>query len=181
MHGSLCAPTSRQICMPRLMRHTAHCEPFLRHCAALRPPSHLSCQVTFNTLIDVHGKMGNWEEAVGVLNVMKQEVRGRRDCPPQLSRSGSAPYLAPRFISSPALCLAQRAVWPSDEVLASCPGCSTALECLASAGELPLPPLLPCHIHTYSPPGCPPPLSLRRACSPCCGRELPGGCGAVCV
>ncbi len=28
-----------------------------------------------NTLIDVHGKMGNWEEAVRVLDVMKQEVR----------------------------------------------------------------------------------------------------------
>lgn len=30
--------------------------------------------VTFNTLIDVHGKMGNWEEAVGVLDAMKREV-----------------------------------------------------------------------------------------------------------
>lgn len=29
--------------------------------------------VTYNTLIDVYGKMGSWEEAVNVLTVMKAE------------------------------------------------------------------------------------------------------------
>lgn len=29
--------------------------------------------VTFNTLIDVYGKMGSWEEAVNVLALMKSE------------------------------------------------------------------------------------------------------------
>ena len=31
--------------------------------------------VTFNTLIDVYGKMGQWEQAVKVLSIMKGEVR----------------------------------------------------------------------------------------------------------
>ena len=30
--------------------------------------------MTFNTLIDVHGKMGRWEQAVKVVGMMKQEV-----------------------------------------------------------------------------------------------------------
>ena len=30
--------------------------------------------VTFNTLIDVYGKMGQWEQAIKVLNLMKGEV-----------------------------------------------------------------------------------------------------------
>jgi pentatricopeptide repeat domain-containing protein 1 len=29
--------------------------------------------VTYNTLVDVYGKMGSWEEAVNVLAVMKSE------------------------------------------------------------------------------------------------------------
>jgi pentatricopeptide repeat protein len=31
--------------------------------------------VTFNTLIDVHGKLGQWDKAVGVLGMMREEVR----------------------------------------------------------------------------------------------------------
>ena len=30
--------------------------------------------VTYNTLIDVHGKMGRWEQALQVVGTMKQEV-----------------------------------------------------------------------------------------------------------
>jgi pentatricopeptide repeat domain-containing protein 1 len=30
--------------------------------------------VTFNTLIDVYGKSGQWEQALGVLEQMKREV-----------------------------------------------------------------------------------------------------------
>lgn len=32
--------------------------------------------VTYNTLIDVYGKSGQWEQALGVLEQMKREVRG---------------------------------------------------------------------------------------------------------
>ena len=32
-----------------------------------------SSQVTWNTLIDLYGKMGSWEEAVNVLSLMKGE------------------------------------------------------------------------------------------------------------
>jgi pentatricopeptide repeat domain-containing protein 1 len=31
--------------------------------------------VTYNTLVDVYGKTGQWEKAVGVLDDMRQEVR----------------------------------------------------------------------------------------------------------
>ena len=31
--------------------------------------------VTFNTLIDVYGKTGQWEEAVRVLDTLEQQVR----------------------------------------------------------------------------------------------------------
>ena len=31
--------------------------------------------VTYNTLIDVYGKMGQWEQAIKVLTLMKGEVR----------------------------------------------------------------------------------------------------------
>lgn len=30
--------------------------------------------VTFNTLVDVYGKLGQWEKAVQVIDVMKHEV-----------------------------------------------------------------------------------------------------------
>jgi len=33
--------------------------------------------VTYNTLVDVYGKMGNWEKAVDVLDLMKSEARPR--------------------------------------------------------------------------------------------------------
>ena len=33
--------------------------------------------VTYNTLVDVYGKMGQWELAVKVLSMMKSEVRHR--------------------------------------------------------------------------------------------------------
>lgn len=46
-------------------RLPARC-PYLLPCS---PPA----QVTFNTLIDVYGKMGSWEEAVNVLALMKSE------------------------------------------------------------------------------------------------------------
>ena len=32
--------------------------------------------VTFNTLIDVYGKTGQWEEAVRVLDTLEQQVCG---------------------------------------------------------------------------------------------------------
>jgi pentatricopeptide repeat domain-containing protein 1 len=32
--------------------------------------------VTYNTLVDVYGKRGAWEQAVGVLDNMAAEVRG---------------------------------------------------------------------------------------------------------
>jgi pentatricopeptide repeat domain-containing protein 1 len=31
--------------------------------------------VTYNTLIDVHGKLGQWERALGVIKLMRAEVR----------------------------------------------------------------------------------------------------------
>lgn len=34
--------------------------------------------VTYNTLVDVYGKMGNWERAIGVLDHMKGQARA---CP----------------------------------------------------------------------------------------------------
>ena len=43
--------------------------------------------VTFNTLIDVYGKMGQWEQAVKVLSIMKGEVRvsSLLSCPPPVA------------------------------------------------------------------------------------------------
>jgi pentatricopeptide repeat protein len=32
-------------------------------------------QVTFNTLVDLYGKLGQWERAVQVLDAMRHEVR----------------------------------------------------------------------------------------------------------
>lgn len=41
---------------------------------AHRPVAHASTLLrSYNTLIDVYGKMGNWEEAVNVLALMKSE------------------------------------------------------------------------------------------------------------
>jgi len=34
--------------------------------------------VTYNILIDVHGKTGNWAEAVKVLDALESQVRRRR-------------------------------------------------------------------------------------------------------
>lgn len=32
--------------------------------------------VTYNTLIDVYGKLGQWDRAIGVIRTMRSEVRG---------------------------------------------------------------------------------------------------------
>jgi pentatricopeptide repeat protein len=37
--------------------------------------------VTYNTLIDVHGKLGQWDRAIGVIKLMRSEVGGAgMDC-----------------------------------------------------------------------------------------------------
>ena len=33
--------------------------------------------VTYNTLIDVYGKLGQWQEALGVLDTLRMEVSSR--------------------------------------------------------------------------------------------------------
>ena len=51
--------------------------------------------VTFNTLVDVYGKLGQWEKAVGVVDAMKKEVgEGTLACVGGGSR-GSSPMHSP--------------------------------------------------------------------------------------
>jgi pentatricopeptide repeat protein len=53
--------------------------------------------ITFNTLVDVYGKMGSWEQAVGVLDIMRDMVRADalRTCRARLVT------LKPRNLSPP--------------------------------------------------------------------------------
>ena len=34
--------------------------------------------VTYNTLIDIHGKLGRWQDAIGVLDLIAEQVLGSR-------------------------------------------------------------------------------------------------------
>ena len=45
-------------------------------------------QVTYNTLIDVYGKLGRWEDALQVLQRMKTQVSMMHGCCYQRGRSG---------------------------------------------------------------------------------------------
>lgn len=54
---------------PLTLRHPP--PPQSTHAPSLSPPPPL--QVTFNTLIDVYGKTGSWEEAVRVLDTLEQQ------------------------------------------------------------------------------------------------------------
>jgi pentatricopeptide repeat protein len=73
--------------------------------------------VTYNTLIDVHGKLGQWDAAIGVIKLMRAEVRlwlcpgvrglrrerlaeERRAAPPGAPGAAAAPPL-PGLLGSP--------------------------------------------------------------------------------
>ncbi len=72
----------------------------------------LLSQVTYNTLIDVYGKLGRWEDALQVLQRMKAQVR-LLDMTLHTARSSSAVLTG---LPAPSLCFGHCRAVPVDNL-----------------------------------------------------------------
>lgn len=77
MPGTVCSLSHVSVCCPRLLQCDA-CDLALdvfkqMHEDRIRPNV-----VTYNTLVDVYGKTGQWDKAVQVLDDMREQVRSRQ-------------------------------------------------------------------------------------------------------